>query len=142
MRDFLLFVHFIGLALGLGTSFAFFALGIATRNLPPAEKGPFFLKLTVLSRNGSIGLGLLLLSGVALFFLNGPAATLAAGGLWFKVKLGLIVILLGMVGYIDSLLARSKREGGGPAMARIPKISRFSLLTTILIVLTAVLAFH
>jgi hypothetical protein len=142
MRDFLLFVHFIGLALGLGTSFAFLALGLATRNLPPAEKGPFFLKVGVLGRNGSIGLGLLLISGVSLFFLNGPASTLAAGGLWFKLKLGLIVILLGIVGYIDVLLAKSKRAGGGALMARIPKVSRFSLLTTILIVLTAVLAFH
>lgn len=142
MREFLLFVHFIGLALGLGTGFAFMALGIATKAMPPAEKGPFFMKVFVLSRNGNIGLALLILSGVALMFLNGPAATMAAGGIWFKLKLGLVVVLSGIVGYINTLVAKIKREGGGPTMAKVPKISPFSLLTTILIVLAAVLAFR
>jgi uncharacterized membrane protein len=118
------------------------ALGIATKNMPVSEKGPFFLKVSALSKNGSIGLALLILSGVGLVFVDGPHAILEAGGIWFKVKLALVLILCGIVGYLNMLMAQIKKAGGGPLMAKVPKISPFSLLTTLLIVLAAVLAFH
>ena len=142
MREALLFIHFIGLALGLGTGFSYMALGIATKNMTPAEKAPFFLRAFVLSKNGNIGLALLLLSGLGLFFLEGPANVMAAGGVYFKIKLVLFGILVCLIGYLSMLLAKIKRAGGGPLMAKIPKISPFSLMTTILIVLMAVLAFR
>lgn len=142
MREVLLIVHFIGLALGLGTSFAYMALGIATKDMPPPERGAFYMRAFTLSRNANIGLALLIASGVALIFVNGAEATMAAGGLWFKIKLGLVVVLSVLVAIINSLVAKVKREGPGPTMAKIPKISPFALLTTLLIVITAVLAFH
>lgn len=142
MRETLLFIHFIGLGLGLGTSFAYMALGIASKNMPMEERVPFYLKTFALSRNGSIGLLLLILSGIALMFVNGPSATFAAGGGYFHAKLALVVILSGLMGYVQSLTAKAKREKGGPAMAKILKFGPVSLLTTLLIVLMAVLAFH
>ena len=54
MFEVLLFLHFIGLAMGVGTSFSMLTLGIATKNMPIPEKGAFFLKAFALSRTGSI----------------------------------------------------------------------------------------
>lgn len=142
MRELLLFLHFIGLGLGLGTSFAFMRLGIATKDMPMAERIPFYMRAFALSKNGSIGFALLILSGIGLIFVNGPAATFAAGGGFFHAKLALVVILAGVVGYMQSLQARAKRENGGPAMAKLPKLGPIGLGLTLAIVLLAVLAFH
>jgi uncharacterized membrane protein len=142
MRELLLFIHFIGLGLGLGTSFAFMRLGIATKDMPLAEKVPFYMRAFALSKNGSIGFALLILSGLGLMFLNGPAATFAAGRGYFHAKLTLVVILAGVVGYMQSLQARAKRENGGPALAKLPKLGPVGLGLTLAIVLLAVLAFR
>lgn len=142
MREALLFIHFIGLGLGLGTSFSFMRLGMALKDMPIAEKAPFMLKAFALSKNGSIGLALLILSGLGLIFVSGPAATFEAGGAYFKAKLALVIVLAGLVGYMQTLQARARRENGGPVMAKIPKFGAIAQLTTLLIVLLAVLAFH
>jgi uncharacterized membrane protein len=142
MRETLLFIHFIGLGLGLGTSFAFMRLGLAAKNLPLAERAPFALKSMALSKNGSIGLALLILSGIGLIFTNGPAATFAMGGGYFHAKLGLVVVLSGLLGFMQALQARIRREQGGPALAKLAKLGPIGLLLTLAIVLLAVLAFH
>lgn len=142
MREFLLFIHFIGLGLGLGTSFAFMRLGIATKDMPMSERVPFMLKAFAISKNGSIGLALLIVSGFGLMFAAGPAETMETGGVYFKAKLALIVVLCGLIGFMHALQARARREIGGPAMAKLPKFGAVSQLTTLAIVLLAVLAFH
>lgn len=142
MRESLLFLHFIGLALGLGTSFSMFTLGLAARNMPPADRTAFFLKAFVLSRNGSIGLGLLVLSGLGLLFLHGAGATFAAGGGFFQSKLAVVAVLFGLFGYTQALIKKARQAGGGPHMARLPVLGRYSLFATLTIVALAVLAFH
>jgi uncharacterized membrane protein len=142
MRELLLFIHFLGLGLGLGTSFAFMRLGIATKDMPMAERIPFYMRAFALSKNGSIGFALLILSGIALVFVDGAAATFAAGRGFFHAKLVLVVILAGVVGYMQSLQARAKRENGGPALAKLPKLGPIGLGLTLAIVLMAVLAFR
>lgn len=142
MRDLLLFLHFVGLGLGLGTSFAFMRLGIATKDMPMSERVPFYLRALALGKNGSIGFALLILSGLGLMFVNGTKATFAAGGGFFHAKLTLVVILAGVFGYMQSLQARVKRENGGPALAKLPKLGPLGLGLTLAIVLLAVLAFH
>jgi hypothetical protein len=54
----------------------------------------------------------------------------------------LVVILAGVVGYMQSLQARAKRENGGPALAKLPKLGPVGLGLTLAIVLLAVLAFR
>lgn len=142
MRDFLLFVHFVGLGLGLGTSFSFMRLGFAMKDTPIAERAPFMLKAFVLSKNGSIGFALLILSGLGLMFVSGPSAVMETGGVYFKAKLALVVVLAGLIGFMQTLQSRARRENGGPVMAKIPKFGALSQLTTLAIVLLAVLAFH
>ena len=142
MYTLLLFTHFVGLALGVGTGFANLTLGIATRSLPPEERVKFMLRAAALGKNGSIGLLLLLLSGVGMVLMRGLTATFAWGGPAFHAKLTLVVIFIGLFGYLQVLVARAKREGGGPNMARIPKVAGPMLLIGIAIMASAVLAFH
>lgn len=138
----LLFLHFVGLALGVGTGFAQMALGMASRDLPPAERTAFMLRSAAIGKNGSVGLTLLLLTGVGMMLVRGVSETFQWGGGAFHAKLGLVVILFGVFGAMQSMLKRARQQGGGPAMAKLPAIGRVMLLLSLLIVLAAVLAFH
>ena len=136
-------LHYIGLAMGVGTGFAMVTLGFATRNLPPAERAAFMVRASALSRNGAIGLALLIASGIGLIYAHGePMAVLAWGGGFFHAKLTLVLVLILLVGYIHSLQARARRAGGGPLMARIAMLGPVTLLVGIAVVVLAVLAFR
>jgi uncharacterized membrane protein len=137
----ILFFHFIGLALGVGTGFAMPVLGAASRDLSPEERAKFMLRASVLSKNGSYGLALLILTGLAMFLIRGPAATMAWGGGAFHLKLTLVVIFCGVFGYMQSLLKKIRQAGGGPLMAKVPKLSMIMLALSIAIVASAVAAF-
>jgi len=141
MHKLLLITHFIGLALGLGTGFAMFTLGLATKDMTPADRGAFMRRAMVIAKNGSIGLLLLILSGVWLVFSQGAAEVMAWGGGMFHVKLTLVVILMGTFGYMQVLIRKAQGSDGAAAMARLPLVSRIMLLLSIAIVVTAVLAF-
>src|SRR5204862_833964 len=119
----LLFFHFIGLALGIGTGFATLALGLAAKDLAPPERAAFMLRASAIGKNSSFGLLLLLLTGVGMMLMRGVPQTLAWGGPAFHAKLGLVVIFIGLFGYLQALVAKAKKEGGGPTMAKIPKVS-------------------
>jgi len=137
----LLFLHFIGLALGVGTSFAMATLGAASRDLGPEEKAKFMMRISGLRKNGSFGLGLLILTGLAMLILRGPAAVFAWGGGAFHLKLTLVVILCGFFGYTQSLAKKIREAGGGPLMAKLPKLGLIMLGLSVAIVASAVAAF-
>jgi len=128
--------------MGVGTGFAMFTLGFATRHLAPPERAAFMLRATALSRMGSIGLLLLIVSGLGMMWQRGVDVVFAWGGGLFHLKLTLVAVLLGLVGYMHALTARAKREGGGPAMARLAIFGQLTLLIGITIVVLAVLAFR
>lgn len=142
MYDILLILHFLGLALGVGVSFANFTLGLATRDMEPDARVKFFLRAFALSKAGSLGLVLLLASGTGLMLMKGVKPTFLAGGGMFHVKLTLVVVLSGLLGYMQVLIKRAKQAQGGPTMAKIPQVGRIMLLVGIATVVAAVLAFH
>ena len=137
----ILFLHFIGLALGVGTSFAMFTLGASVRELAPEERAKFMLRASALRKNGSYGLALLILSGLGMFLLRGPREVMAWGGGAFHLKLTLVVILCGVFGYAQSVQKKVREAGGGPLMAKLPKLGAIMLLLSIAIVAAAVAAF-
>ena len=141
MYLFLLITHFIGLAMGVGTGFAAMALGRASRDLAPAERGQFMMRASAIRINGSVGLLLLLLSGLGMLFYRGVRETMAWGGGAFHGKLTLIVVLIGLFGYMQVLQKKVRLAQGGPAMAKIPKIAFVMLLLNVLIIVCAVIAF-
>jgi uncharacterized membrane protein len=138
----LLMLHFVGLALGVGASFASFTLRRASANLPEPERASFMLRALRVSKNGSYGLLLLLVSGLAMFFMRGPSAVMTMGGPAFHAKLTLVVILCGVVGYSQALGKRARTAGGGPALAKLAAASNAILLLGVAIVIAAVLAFQ
>jgi uncharacterized membrane protein len=135
------FFHFIGLALGVGTSFAMLTLGASTRELSPEERAKFMLRAGALSKNGSIGLALLILTGLAMFILRGPREVLAFGGGALHLKLTLVVILCGFFGYLQVVNKKVRLAGGGPLMAKLPKLGLIMLLLSVGVVASAVAAF-
>jgi uncharacterized membrane protein len=137
----ILFLHFIGLALGLGTSFAMLTLGAASRELAPEDRMKFMMRVSALRKNGSYGLALLILSGLAMFIMRGPAAVFAYAGGAFHLKLTLVVILCGFFGYMQVLTKKIREAGGGPLMAKVPTISMIMLGLSVAIVASAVAAF-
>lgn len=138
----LLFLHFIGLALGVGTSFAALTLGAAARDLPSEERAKFMLRASALRKNGSYGLALLLLTGLGLLLMRGPAETMRAAGGAFHLKLTLVVILCGVFGYTQSVAKKVRLAGGGPLMAKLSTLGLVSLGLSVAIVAAAVAAFQ
>ena len=139
----ILFLHFIGLALGVGTSFAMLTLGAASRELAPEERMKFMMRVSALRKNGSYGLALLILTGLAMFIMRGPGAVFAWGGGAFHLKLTLVVILCGFFGYMQVLTKKIREAGSGGAalMAKVPTISMIMLGLSVAIVASAVAAF-
>jgi uncharacterized membrane protein SirB2 len=143
MYDALLMLHFIGLAMGVGTSFSLVTLGRVAATLEPAERAGFFGRVGALSKNGSIGLTLLIATGIGMMLDRGVSVMFQIGGGAFHTKLLLVVILAGCLGY-SQVLRKRAREGkdGGRAMATLPKLGAFMLVLGLAIIVTAVLAFH
>ena len=137
----ILFLHFIGLALGVGTSFAMLTLGAASRELPPEDRMKFMMRVSALRKNGSYGLALLILTGLAMFIMRGPSAVFAWGGGAFHLKLTLVVILCGFFGYMQVLNKKIREAGGGPLMAKVPTVSLIILALSVATVAAAVAAF-
>ena len=143
MYDLLLFLHFVGIALGVGTGFAFLALGIGTKDMAIPDRGAFMLRAFILSRNGSIGVVLLILTGTGMVMIRGGFAAVAAqAGMAFNIKLALVLVLIGLIGYMESMVKKAKRDKGGPVMLKIAKTGPFILLTALAVVVCAVLSFH
>jgi uncharacterized membrane protein len=142
MQDGLLIIHFLGLALGLGTSFAMLRLGLALKHLAPAERAGVMKHALSLSKNGSLGLALLILSGLALLFTRGAATVFASGGGAFHAKLTLVVLLSAAVGYSQVLVKRMREKQDQAAMGTMAKLGPVMLLLSVGAVICAVIAFH
>ena len=139
MRDFLLILHFIGLAMGLGTSFAHMFLGIASSKMPKEEGRSFLVKCLAIDKMGMIGLGLLIISGLGLMMPYVP--TMGKMPL-FHAKLTLVVILTLL---IMKLMSLSKKARSGQVEETLPKMEKLGKMTlpiALAIVVLAVLTFH
>ena len=137
MRELMLIIHFIGLAMALGAGFANLTLGIVAAKLEPAERGSFMSKLVVLGRLGQTGLALLLISG---FGLMTPYWRVIGEMPFLMAKLSLVTLLIISVGVILSIVKRAK---GNPAiLAKIKPLGMLNFFLGIAIVILAVLTFH
>ncbi len=139
MRDLMLILHFIGLAMGLGTGLAFLFLGIAAAKMEPAKRGEFMINAFILSRMGQLGLLLLVLSGAYLII---PYWS-TLGTMPLLVAKLVLVIVLGAVMGINSSYARKVKQGQAAIYApRMAILGRIALITSLTIVVLAVLVFH
>lgn len=139
MRELMLIIHFIGLAMALGTGFANLFLGIAASKLVLAEKGSFMSKTLILGRMGQIGLGLLLLSG---FYLATPFWSVLGSMPLFISKLVLVSILVIVVIMISLVASNATKKGNPSLLAKIKPLGIITFLLGITIVMLAVLTFN
>lgn len=135
----MLIVHFIGLAMGLGTSIGFMILGMASAKMEKAEGQKFMLNAFSLSKMGHIGLVLLFLSGG---YLMTPYWSTLEHSPTLIAKLVLFVVLGGLIGMISSKAKKAKKGDAEKHMASIRPLGTVSLLVALTIVTLAVLTFH
>lgn len=139
MREIMLIIHFLGIAMGLGTSFAFMFLGITSSKMEPEEAKKFQLNTLALARMGHIGLVLLLVSGG---YLITPYLDSLMDRPLFIAKLVLFLVLGALIGIISSLGKKAKLGDADTHLAKIPTLGRIALLTGLAIVILAVYVFH
>ena len=140
MRDTMLILHFIGLAMGLGTAFAHAFLGFASSKLSKDDAIKLKSNTQILGKMGNIGLVLLLVSGVYLILPYWNALHLMP---LLLSKLILFVLLIVFL-VIINLLERKAVKIENPELEyrRMEVIGKFALSTTLAIVVLAVMVFH
>ena len=111
MRDVMLIIHFSGLAMGIGTSFAFMFLGIASSRMEEKEGQKFRLNTFALSKMGHIGLALLFISGG--YLMTPYWKTLTTSPLLIT-KLVLVLALAAFIGIISSAANKAKKSDAPP----------------------------
>lgn len=134
----MLILHFLGLAMGIGTSFAFMFLGIAGSKLGKEERQKFALNTFSLARMGHIGLTLLILSGG---YLMTPYWGVLMSQPLLIAKLILVLTLVVCIILLSMATSRAKK-GDMSGFKRIVTLGRVALLTGISIVVLAVLVFR
>lgn len=138
MRDVMLITHFIGLAMGLGTSFAMLFLGMAASKMEPEERGKFMINASHVTKMGQIGILLLFLSGG---YMMTPYWSQLSALPTLVAKLVLFLVLGGLLGVMTSKLKKAK-NGDMSQLLAIKKMGPYTLLTSIAIVILAVYTFH
>lgn len=139
MRDIMLILHFIGLAMGLGTSFGFMFLGIASAKMEKQDRIKFQLKSMVLSMMGHIGIALLIISGVVLM---APYWSILPSSPVLIAKLVLVLVLAALIGIITSIGKKAQQDDTEAQLKKIEPLGKIALLTGVTIVVLAVYFFH
>ena len=134
----MLIIHFLGLAMGVGTSFAFFFLGIAGKKMEKEDRMKFALNSFALIRMGHIGLTMLIISG--LYLITPFWASLASRPLLIA-KLILVLTLIVSVSFATVYAQRAKKGDTLTNLKKIAALGKVSLLSGITIVGLAVLIF-
>lgn len=138
MKELLLIVHFVGLAMGLGTSLGFMFLGMASAKMEKGEAQKFMLNASAMSKMGYIGLVILVTSGV---FLMAPYWELLPDAPLLIAKLVLVIVLSGLIGTASVISGKAKQGDTEYHMKRMEPIGKLTLVTALVIVVLAVLYF-
>ena len=143
MYEFLLIIHLLSLASGLGISLTMFVLGLHAAKMPPAEAGPFMGRVGGAVRHvGIVGVTLLVLSGVGLVAVAGTGLV-EAGGWWFHAKMLFVVAVVAAFTMVQINQARARRGENPPvAAARAGRYGRIALASATMAVILAVIAFE
>ena len=139
MRLAMLIIHFLGLAMALGTSFAFFFLGVAGSKMEKEERQRFTFDTFALSRMSHIGLTLLILSG--LYMMTPYWKTLGERPLLIA-KLSMVLVLIISISVMSVYSSRAKKGEPEANLKKIANLGKVSLITGMIIVMLAVLNFH
>jgi len=140
MHGLLLFLHFIGLALGIGVPIANFAIQRVAADSAPEAAAVLRSIPPRLTPFSWTGLGLLLVTGVLLLLVPGMGR-FAFSQFWFWLKLLDVAALVGVV-YLMWQTMQQVRAGDMAAAARMRMLGPAALGLGLLAVLFAVITFH
>ncbi|MBM3778714.1 MAG: hypothetical protein FJW23_10835 [Acidimicrobiia bacterium] len=135
----LLILHFLGLAMGFGTSFANMVMGGLIDKAAPGEKPVLARFPPAMIRVGDTGLILLWTTGLIMLYTKwGGFGNLP----WqFHAKITAVAVLSGVIGYIHVLMKKA-RQGDQAAMARIPAVGKVAFLMAATALVLAVITFN
>lgn len=139
MRETMLVLHFIGLTMGLGTSFAHLFLGIASSRMQPEEATKFRVKTLALTRMGHIGLTLLLVSGL---YLITPYWKVLPSMPLLIAKLVLVSLLIALIVIISIKAKKAIKGDTAVEMKKIEPLGKLTFIIGLSIVILAVLIFR
>lgn len=139
MRDTMLMLHFIGLAMGLGTSFTHAFLGKAISKMDSIEAKKFRVQINALSQMGSIGTVLLLVSGIYLLIPYWPSLTSFP---FLILKLVLFIILVILILLINRAANKNYKNDTKNSLNRIELKGKLTLVISVVIIILAVKVFH
>jgi len=138
MRTAMLIMHFLGLVMGLGTSFAFLFLGIAGAKMEKEERKKFTLNTFAMGTMGHIGLTLLIVSG--LYLITPYWSNLASMPLLIAKLILVLTLTMGVV--LAAIYSRRAKKGDTEAnLKKVKSLGQVTLLSGIAIVVLAVLIF-
>lgn len=131
----LIFLHFMGLVVGMGS-------GMALSNFGRASGGRMdgaLLRLgDILRTNAHVGLALLWITGLLMVWLR--YGGIGGLGVWFWLKMAGVVVLSAAVG-MSAANYRKLKAGDADAPARAKVLSAVTGLSGVFVVLAAVFAF-
>lgn len=139
IREIALIFHFIGLAMGLGTGFAFMFLGIAASKLDQDEGNKLMLRAAILGKMGHIGLAILLASGIYLII---PYAKALPQMPLLISKLVLFVLLGATIGITTSMMKKAAKGDTVKYLNKTKNLGKANLILSLAIVVLAVLVFR
>ena len=145
MYDFILILHFLGLAMGGGTSFYMLGLALHARRLkaPEAAKKVMLGAGAAISGVGLLGLILLLASGYFLLVQSGIETSSLNWAFWMKMAMVIATLFYTVMMKIFAIKAkRSEGEEGAAAMKKIKRFMLIGPFLTFLVISFAVLAFN
>ena len=135
----LLMLHFLGLAMGMGSGMAMSRMGPKLAAAQGDTRTVLFDYGKLLGMNGHIGLGLLWVTGIVMVLLK--YQDIASLSVWFWVKMAFVVALSAAVG-MGAAAYRRARAGDTSAMARAKTMGMISGLSGLGAVISAVMAFN
>lgn len=140
MRDTYLICHFLGLAMGVGASFALLLLRLSVNKLQHADQMTLMKKSLSIAKLGSIGLLIMILSGVGLTLPQwSEGLVLKKNGL-FHTKLLLVFLLSLFLGY--SQVLQKKNKANFNSLPKLKTLGLVMALLNVVILITAVMVFH
>lgn len=139
MRVAMLIVHFLGLAMALGSSIGILFLRVAATKLKKEERLNLTLNSFALSRMGHIGLTFLIISG--LYLMTPFWGSLSAMPM-LMAKLLLVLVLTLCIIVMTVYSSRAKKGDTDANLKKIATLGKVALLTGVSIVLLAVLIFR
>lgn len=139
MKTGMLIMHFIGLALVLGTAFSLFFAARKAGKLGGAEGTNFHLNSASQVMWGNIGLVLSFLSGG---YLMTPWWKLLGTMPLLATKLALFLVVGAFFGMIGANAKKARKADAGVYLKKVTLFSNLALLTALTMVVLAVLVFQ